>query len=172
MTISQWLKRVKAINKMLPYLNPSGTKMTITNVNKYVILENISRKMAVAYISQGGKRLAKSEGIKKKLEELEEANKLEKKISALQENKWTRFKKGNDDGKKGSNAKRKAQAGSNTNKKGGRLKKSSDKCHLTGHDHKWDTCENNPKSDNYKGTHYKDMWKKHNNRKEFKMTKM
>eukprot|EP00957_Ditylum_brightwellii_P077371 5879178-Ditylum_brightwellii.AAC.1 len=49
------LKRVEAINKMVPSLKLSDQKMTITNINKYVISKNIPRKKEVAYISQGGK---------------------------------------------------------------------------------------------------------------------
>eukprot|EP00957_Ditylum_brightwellii_P167342 12739640-Ditylum_brightwellii.AAC.1 len=69
MTMTQWLKRIKAIIRMLPHLKPSG-------------------KTAVLYIGQGGgKRFTKKDKIKTMLEELEEAHKLNKKINTSQENK-------------------------------------------------------------------------------------
>eukprot|EP00957_Ditylum_brightwellii_P068547 5204522-Ditylum_brightwellii.AAC.1 len=37
MTMLQWPKRIKAINKMLPHLKPNSLKTTIANMNKYVI---------------------------------------------------------------------------------------------------------------------------------------
>eukprot|EP00957_Ditylum_brightwellii_P152619 11617006-Ditylum_brightwellii.AAC.2 len=142
---------------MLPCLKPSGIKMTIAKINKYVISKNVPGKMTVAYISQGGNRLAKSDEIKEKLEELEEAHELEKKISAGKENKWPIFQKNNSIKKGNSNTKKKDQTGSTADKRGGGPKKASDKQHLPGHDHNWVKCKNNTKSDNYKGTHYKDM---------------
>eukprot|EP00957_Ditylum_brightwellii_P204779 15340837-Ditylum_brightwellii.AAC.1 len=164
MTMLQWLKRIKVNNRMLPCLKPSGKQLMIKELNKYVILENIPGKMAVSYIGQGGKRFTKKDEIKTILEELEEAHKLDKKLNALQENKQLQFqKKGNNDGKKGGNdTNKKAKAGSNAHKKGGGPKTASDDCCLPNHKHKWKDCENNPSSESYKRTHYRDIWARHN----------
>eukprot|EP00957_Ditylum_brightwellii_P121202 9243323-Ditylum_brightwellii.AAC.1 len=98
------------------------------------------------------------------LEELEEAHELDKKINASRENKRSRFqKKSTDDGKKGGdNANKRAKAGGNANKKEGGPKTASDNCRLPNHKHKWKDCENNPSADNYNGTHYRDIWARHN----------
>jgi len=96
MTMSQWLKRIEAINRMLPRLKPSGKQLTIEELNKYVISENIPGKMAVSYIGQGGKRFTKKDEIKTMLEELEEAHELNKKLDASRENKRSRFQKKGD----------------------------------------------------------------------------
>eukprot|EP00957_Ditylum_brightwellii_P083960 6381843-Ditylum_brightwellii.AAC.1 len=84
--MSQWLKRIKAMNRMLPCLKPIGKQLAIKELNKYVILENIPGKMSVLDIGQGGKRFTKKYKIKTMLEELEEAHKWNKKINASQEN--------------------------------------------------------------------------------------
>eukprot|EP00957_Ditylum_brightwellii_P166636 12684799-Ditylum_brightwellii.AAC.2 len=91
--------------------------------------------MAVTYISQGEKRLAKSNKIKEKLEELEEANELEQKISIIRKN--NKNNNNNKNNKKGDNNKNKEKvhAGDDTKKKGGDQKTASDNCRLLGHDH-------------------------------------
>eukprot|EP00957_Ditylum_brightwellii_P078330 5955975-Ditylum_brightwellii.AAC.1 len=149
MTMSQWLKRVKAINRILPCLKPSSKQLTIKELNKYVISENIPGKMAVLYIGQGGKRFMKKDEIKTMLGELEEAHELDKKINALRENKRPRFQKKGDNGSKkgGNDANKKVKAGGNANKKVGGPKTASDNCRLPNHNHRWKDCENNPSSE-------------------------